>query len=284
MIDAGYGVMRVAPNPFPDKAPGVIEICSVSDCISHRPENWIQSWLHNDLGWYNNPADAAHMIPEGAGPSYRLFAYRIHPEFFRKGEPLDVHLPDNLQPEPIPQDFQSRGFDAVSRELRSTQGFDCSPLSCNDMAAEYRANAHCLFATEQEAIAAARRFSIAQPEPGDYYVVEVLEGSLHLPEPDLSEFPADAPGPGEPDLIEEYKEWAAHRYDPGHYLGGTIEPHLRKYALGPRGRKVASLLLAVLALPSLLGSLMPVGPVERVMLLLGALFLGTAAWRMAQPR
>ena len=47
MIDAGYAVMRVAPNPFRAKAPGVVDICSVSDCISHRPDNWINAWLHN---------------------------------------------------------------------------------------------------------------------------------------------------------------------------------------------------------------------------------------------
>ena len=37
-------------------------------------------------------------------------------------------------------------------------------------------NEHCLFATLQSAIAGAERFAAEQPEPGDYYVVEVLEG------------------------------------------------------------------------------------------------------------
>lgn len=54
-------------------------------------------------------------------------------------------------------------------------GFECSPLSCNAMAAEMTANSHCLFRTLAEAVAAAALFSVGQPEPGDYYVVEVLE-------------------------------------------------------------------------------------------------------------
>ncbi len=48
-------------------------------------------------------------------------------------------------------------------------------LSCNSMAAEVSSNEFCLFDSLEAAIAAATRFSIEQPEPGDYYVVEVLE-------------------------------------------------------------------------------------------------------------
>jgi hypothetical protein len=45
------------------------------------------------------------------------------------------------------------------------------------------------------------------------------------------------------DPIGTYLEWAKHRYDPGHYLGGTIEPHLRKSSLGPRARRLSGLML-----------------------------------------
>ena len=36
-------------------------------------------------------------------------------------------------------------------------------------------NRFCLFASLEEGVQAARRFSIEAPEPGDYNVVEVLE-------------------------------------------------------------------------------------------------------------
>jgi hypothetical protein len=49
------------------------------------------------------------------------------------------------------------------------------------MAAELGANACCLFPSLDAAIAGACRFSIEQPEPGDYYIVEVLEGALLPP-------------------------------------------------------------------------------------------------------
>ena len=48
------------------------------------------------------------------------------------------------------------------------------PVSCNAMAAEYPVNAHCLLDDPAIAVAAAERFSIEQPEPGTYYVAEVL--------------------------------------------------------------------------------------------------------------
>jgi len=42
-------------------------------------------------------------------------------------------------------------------------------------------NVHCLFPTLALAIAGAERFAVEQPEPGDYYVVEVLEGARIAP-------------------------------------------------------------------------------------------------------
>jgi hypothetical protein len=43
--------------------------------------------------------------------------------------------------------------------------------------------------------------------------------------------------------IENYIEWSKHRYDPGHYLGGTLQPHLRTNSLGPRARRLSGLFL-----------------------------------------
>jgi hypothetical protein len=50
-------------------------------------------------------------------------------------------------------------------------------------------------------------------------------------------------GKGRQDPIGNYIEWVHHRYVPGHYLGGTIEPDLRKSTLGPRARRRSGMLL-----------------------------------------
>ena len=47
--------------------------------------------------------------------------------------------------------------------------------------------------------------------------------------------------------IEQYKEWADHRYAPGHYLGGTPPPHL-DVTLGPAGRRRSGLLVGIIAI------------------------------------
>jgi hypothetical protein len=104
-----------------------------------------------------------------------MFAYRLGLSFYHQGQPEPVALPEGVAPEPLPSQFVSLGFDAYSKSMESILGPECSPLSCNSMASEFQVNRHCLLVTFDEACAAAARFSIEQPEPGDYYVAEVLE-------------------------------------------------------------------------------------------------------------
>jgi hypothetical protein len=175
MVDAGFFAKRIAPKPEFLRAPGVREICSVSQCISSGPEKWIDLWLHNDLGWFNRIADAVCVIPALENSQYRVFAYRLYPEVFTKSGRVPFVNPGNVQPEPIPGGFRRLGFDSASKSMASVLGLECSPLSCNGMAAELAVNEFCLFAELSDAIAGAERFAAEQPEPGDYYVVEVLE-------------------------------------------------------------------------------------------------------------
>lgn len=174
MIDAGYFAKVVEPTPEGLDVQGVREICSVSTCISSGAEGWVQQWRHNPYGWFNTIEDAWAVVSLGERHRYRLFAYRIGLTRFRKGEPLAVVVPADVQAA-APTGFVSLGYDAVSKSSESVLGFECSPLSCNALAGELPVNESCLFGTEAAAIAGAKAFSIEEPEPGDYYVVEVLE-------------------------------------------------------------------------------------------------------------
>src|SRR5206468_12168705 len=102
---AGYFVKHTEAKPNWLQTSDVIEICSVSNCISSPPEGWIEHWLHNELGWFNCVSDAISVVPASQRAKYRLFAYP----------------------------------------------------------------------SLEAAITGAERFSMEQPEPGDYYIVEVLE-------------------------------------------------------------------------------------------------------------
>jgi GNAT superfamily N-acetyltransferase len=72
--------------------------------------------------------------------------------------------------------------------------------------------------------------------------VEMITGGLPAPE-------SEQPIP----LIESYKEWTANRYNPGHYLGGRLQPHLDQLRTGPRGKRVAGVLLAISAVTATIG-------------------------------
>lgn len=173
MVDAGYFLKHVEAAPEHLLLHGVREVCSVSGHISRGPKDWLQHWLHNDLGLFNTPEDALRVIgPEPHG-QYRLFAYRIHPEIFTPTGRIPFEIPARVTP--ISADFVRLGFDCVNKTLPDVLGFECSPLSCNDMAAEIAVNEYCLLADFSEALTAAERFANEQPEPGVYYVVEVLE-------------------------------------------------------------------------------------------------------------
>jgi hypothetical protein len=167
----GYFPKRVVPgSACLDDAPSVVDICSVSHCISEPPDDWIDHWLHNPLGFFDSPDLAAQVIPP-SGDGFTLFAYRVGTVRFDEGRP-EVWIWPEIDPEDR-GGYRSLGFDVVGT---TDPGFGVahSPLSCNGMAAEYPVNAHCLFDDLAVAVAAAEQFSIEQPEPGMYYIVEVL--------------------------------------------------------------------------------------------------------------
>jgi hypothetical protein len=167
---AGYFPKRVAPRPDGFECPAVRHICSVSCCISDGPDGWIDHWLHNELGLFDSVDLAAQVIaPSEEG--FTIFAYRVGTVCFDGGRAEDWTWPE-IDPEDR-GGYRSLGFDVVGKTDLG-MGFEHSPLSCNGMAGEYPVNAHCLLDDLMVAVAAAEQFSIEQPEPGRYYVVEVL--------------------------------------------------------------------------------------------------------------
>jgi hypothetical protein len=167
----GYFPKKATPRPEGYDLRGVVDIASVSDCIAKGPENWIESWTFNDLGFFDNVEAAEAVVPESDQSQFDVYAYEFLDERFVGGiaepwtvPPLACRLPGS--------DFEPLGFDVVSKSV--TDFFECSPLSCNGKAATFRANAHCLFEALEDAIAAAEVFSKEEPEPGLYYVARVL--------------------------------------------------------------------------------------------------------------
>ena len=178
----GHGVRRTTV-PAGSKVfatAGVEEVCSVADHVAKRPTGWEERWDFNRACCYATEAIAV-ATAEGQ-PGFRLLAYALVEEKLDEdGNVIPVAaeaifttgLPD-LPNEPVPAGFVPLGFDAVWITPQFMD-FNCSPLSCNGLAAEIRVNRHCLIDDVAEAMRVAQRFDREQPEPGTFYVVQVLE-------------------------------------------------------------------------------------------------------------
>ena len=181
MILIGYLPKRTVNLTGDADAPrfqGVEEICSVSECFSKSPPEWVDCWLHNTDTWLFD-------APGAEREHYRLYGYRLLPTLFHdSGKETELTLPE-IKAVPIPASFTRIGYDAIvhlteylrqvghAPEEDSTLSFGCSPLSCNHMAEEFPVNRYCLVDDRDTARAMARDFATGNCEPGPYCVVEV---------------------------------------------------------------------------------------------------------------
>jgi hypothetical protein len=175
----GYFPKRVLRLPFPEgfEISHVVDICSVSECMSPGPEDWINSWRHNAMWCFDSPEIAQSIVPVGSAHQFHMFAYRMFPLSLGDGTEVDFVIPV-LSVEPMAQTFDFLGFDAVSRSAGSS--FECSPLSCNGAAESESVNSHCLIDDEADIMRLARFFAKKSNgfEPGPYFVVEVWRRTL----------------------------------------------------------------------------------------------------------
>jgi hypothetical protein len=163
------------------RLPGVEEICSVSECFSKAPPDWVRCGLHNaETGLFDGPDAAWWVVPEAEREHYRLYGYRLLPALFHESGMETGHPLPTLNVAPIPHHFTRIGYDAVGRDAGDhhegvilTPSFSCSPLSCNLMAEEQPVNLYCLVDDLESTVALARDFAAGDSEPGPYCVVEV---------------------------------------------------------------------------------------------------------------
>ena len=159
------------------------DIASVSDCLSKRPDGWVERWDFNRATLWNTESDAWACVPDESKSAFQIFAYGILPLLFDTSGIEDPVTIDQLFPADMPDlprehatlPFQRIGYDIVERDIATGMlAFGCSPLSCNGMAEDILVNESCLIDDLEAALAAARSFGVEQPEPGPYVIVEVL--------------------------------------------------------------------------------------------------------------
>ncbi len=153
----------------------VRESCSVSDCISPGPKDWINRWKHNMTWWLFDTEQVAWEVAGQERPLFDMYAYRLFPVVFDGLEVLPVPVESTAAGDLSQYDFL--GYDPVSRE-GLTPEFGHSPLSCNRGFEQYPVNRFCLLDDLDFAWRAAS--DIARDarergiwEPGPYYLCEV---------------------------------------------------------------------------------------------------------------
>lgn len=174
MIPAGYLAKRVVSKPDWLNAPQVKDIYSVSGCISEPFADYIPFWQHNGFGLFDSPiiidevANTHHIDLSGCTYFYyALYDLQFEPKSqdWSQIQPCE-DFPTNVIP---PQTSTLKGYDVVTQE--SSFMMECSPLSCNGLAATLATNVHGLFEQLPQAIAAVESGAFANSEPGRIKIV-----------------------------------------------------------------------------------------------------------------
>lgn len=174
MIAAGYLAKRVCKLPDWLRPSNVIDIYSVSGCVSEDFGDYVNLWKHNGYWMFDSPEIIETIAKENsiALEDTSLFYYEVYEKEF-DGESWQVFTRElSFATEVIaPSQKQFEGFDVVTFSAKTSP--ECSPLSCNSMAEELPTNSHCLFDSFDEAERNLSNGRFKDCEPGPYRIFAV---------------------------------------------------------------------------------------------------------------
>lgn len=155
MIPAGYMLKKVSQKPDGLlKIDGVLDIYSVSPCISPYFTDYITLWKNNGYWFFDSPdviravAEKEHIDISGT----QFFYYEVYEHQYNEDDKTwHDFLPEksfitNVQ---LPEKKKIEGYDVVTFVAQSSP--ECSPLSCNGLADEIPVNQHCLLKSFEDA-------------------------------------------------------------------------------------------------------------------------------------
>jgi hypothetical protein len=97
----------------------------LGECISAGPKDWIQKWVHNNLGFFDSETLALQVVTEDS-ETFDLYAYRMYPLEFDEGAVRPWQPPVGAVHLDLTA-YEFLGFDVTSRSAGSN--CECSPLS-----------------------------------------------------------------------------------------------------------------------------------------------------------
>jgi hypothetical protein len=180
MIPIGYMAKRVVVRPDWLEAGRVVDVYSVSGCISKDFADYVGHWKHNGYWLFDSPEIIQQLAGEYsldlAGTA--LFFYEAHGQAFHEAdrqwrafEP-DASLRTNVV---SPAEKTLEGYDVVT--FSTGNKAECSPLSCNGRAREVETNSHCLLPSLDRAQRGLNEGHFDNTEPGPFRIFAVYSVS-----------------------------------------------------------------------------------------------------------
>lgn len=176
MIPVGYMAKRVSVRPEWIKSERVVDIYSVSGCISRAFADYIKYWKHNGYWFFDSPAIILELAQQSSIDltGTRLFYYEAHELEFDDGEGRWTAFerePSFTTHVVLPTEKALEGYDVVTFSVGTSA--ECSPLSCNALATEVETNPHCLLASFERAQQLLEEGKFKNTEPGPYRIFAV---------------------------------------------------------------------------------------------------------------
>jgi hypothetical protein len=176
MIPVGYMAKRISVRPDWIKAGRVADVYSVSGCVSEDFGDYVNFWRHNGYWFFDSPQTIVQLARQNSIDltGTKLFFYEAYELEFDDAE---GHW-TTFKPEPsfttqvvLPAERALEGYDVVTFYARTSA--ECSPLSCNSLAAEVQTNQHCLLPSLEQARQLLEDGKFMNTEPGPYRIFAV---------------------------------------------------------------------------------------------------------------
>lgn len=179
MIPLGY-MLKTVTAPAPDwmNSPQVSAVHSMSGCVSPNFGDYIGLWQHNGW-WLHNTPEAVRHTAESLGAFSEAVSLFYYEAFDRQfvGEagcwqPIapETSFPTQVS-RPDPAAIRLSGYDVVTFSAGTSP--ECSPLSCNALAASLPTNDRGLFDSFDAAYDAVENGDFRDSEPGPYRIIAV---------------------------------------------------------------------------------------------------------------
>jgi hypothetical protein len=176
MIPVGYMFKKVVRRPDWLNVVDVDEIYSLSGCVSGNFTDYINYWKHNGYWLFDSPMVMEEVARDNnlSLTGMTLFYYEVFEQQFDESskqwssfEP-EASFATNVAK---PASARLQGYDVATFSVRTSP--ECSPLSCNGLAAKVAVNRHCLFDSFEQAKQSLESGQFDNSEPGPFRIFAV---------------------------------------------------------------------------------------------------------------